>query len=203
MSKKLDLFIPSRASLEKTFSYIRNDILKINLVIAFRYIIFLIALENEFKLPGAISYSLYKNIILHIAAIVESSIHYCLKECIDCDEIKKSEVMSYEWKNTVCNKLYKISKEEEVCGIVRHKKIETFSNKTQFKTLNEIALKAKIFNKTLFDKSEDLRSERNKIHLAALTKIDDFYDKKDIQKAFDTAKSVTEKIEDKLKELRS
>lgn len=192
MGKKLRLPIPSQVSLEKRFSFVKNNILKVNLAIAFRYIIFLIALENEFELPGVISYSLYKD-ILYTATIVESCVYYCLKEHVNCGAIKSSDVMPWEWKETVCRELYKISERERVCGVVRHKKSERFSGKTQFKTLNEVALRTGIFNRQLFNKSEELRQKRNRIHLAALKKTDDFYEKEDIQKAFDIARAVIEK----------
>lgn len=194
--------IPSQKVLEKRFSFIKNPILKTNLAIAFRYIIFLISLESEATLPGVISYSLYKDIILYTAAIVESCIHHCLKECIDCGEIKSSDVMPYEWKDSECSELYKISEDRRVCGVIRYRKSERFSTQTQFKTLNEVALRAKIFNRTLFDKVERLRKKRNRVHLAALKKVDDFYEKKDVQNAFDIAKVIIEKVEIKLGELK-
>jgi hypothetical protein len=203
MSKDIVSHIPSQEALEKRFLFIENDILRTNLVIAFRYIIFLIVLEDENVLPGAISYSIYKNIILYTATIVESCIHYCLKKNIESGAVKSPEIMPWEWKNDSCVELYKISEERRVYGAVRHKASERFTDKTQFQTINRAAYKAKILNKALFDKAENLRKKRNRIHLAGLKKTDDFYEKKDIQTVFGEAKALIEQIENKLEELNS
>ncbi len=193
--------IPSQNILERRFSFVDNKILRTNIAIAFRYIIFLLTLESETKLPGAISYSIYKDVILYTATIIESCIHYCLRKSINSETVKSSSIMPWDWKDSKCVNLYKISKEEKVCGVVRHKASEKFSHHTQFQTLNRAALKAGILNKTLFDKAENLRQKRNRIHLAGLKKSDDFYEKKDTQEAFEKAKVILERIEKKLSEL--
>ncbi|MBI2029333.1 hypothetical protein HYT02_02875 [Candidatus Gottesmanbacteria bacterium] len=199
---KSNLIIPSQKELESRFSFINNKVLRVNIVIAFRYIIFLINIESDLKLPGAILYSLYKDIILYTATIVESCIHYCLKEYIDSGQLKSTDIMPYEWKDSVCKDLYLISEDEKVCGVIRHKVSEHFTDKTQFKTLNEACLKANLFDKSLFDKAENLRNIRNNIHLVALKRTDDYYEKKDTQEAFEIAKTIIERVENKLMKLQ-
>ncbi len=203
MSKKsLDLHIPTQETLDTRFASITNQTLRGNIAIAFRYIIFLISLESEYELPAAISYSLFKDVILYTCSIVESCTHYCLKECIDTGHIRSSDIMPNEWKDDSCVELYKISENQSVFGGVKHKKPEKFTSKTQLHILNGAALKSGLFTRDLYERADKLRTQRNNIHLVALEKIDDLYEKKDIQEAFESAKLIINRIEEKLSEIR-
>ena len=62
--------IPDQSILQQRFKFIEDTTLSINTVIAFRYIIFLINLEQQVNLPGPIIYSLYKDIIVQTASVV-------------------------------------------------------------------------------------------------------------------------------------
>ncbi|GAH01972.1 unnamed protein product, partial [marine sediment metagenome] len=46
--------IPGLKDLKDRFKFIENTTLRENLAIAFQYIIFLLSVESEFKLPGAV-----------------------------------------------------------------------------------------------------------------------------------------------------
>ncbi len=201
MKSSLNITVPLQQDLEKRFEFINNKTLRTNIALTFKYIIFLINLEDEYELPGTISYSIYKDIILYTATIIESCIHYCLKQYIYTKEIKASDVLPLEWKYKDCKELYKISKDKMVVGAIKNKSTRKFSDTIQFQTLNKAALKANIFDKELYKKSDILRKQRNYIHLAALKEIDDLYEKKDIQEAFDYAKAVIGRIEEKLSKL--
>lgn len=203
MKKDFNIALPSQEDLEKRFLFVRNEILRTNIVIAFRYITFFISMESEYKVPGIILYSIYKDTILYTSAIVESCIHYCIKECIDTGHIKSSDVMPFEWKEDSCLELYKISEDERVCGVVRHRKPDTFTQKTQYSVLNDVAKKIGILNGELFLLADKLREDRNKIHLAGLSKTDDYYEEKDIKEAFSSATQILNAIEKKLIEIRT
>lgn len=179
------LILPTLETTEQNFKYIEDDLLRANIAITLRYIIFLIIELNNKKITGSICYSIYKDIIIHTAAIVESSIHYCLKTVFDKGLIKKEDVMDFLWKEEKCISLYKISEFEEVCGVFKHKKYNCFGDQTPFNELNIIAKKSKIFDQVIFDCAEEIRKARNKIHLAALKKVDDYYQPKDVNNIFD------------------
>lgn len=193
--------IPSQESLEERFSFIESDILKSNLGIALRYIVFLLTLLHELELPGALYYSIYKDIIIYTASVVESCIHYCVKQYLEKGVIRSKDVMPWKWVNDRYVVLHTTSNGKEVCGIIRYKKSGNFTDKTQFKTVNEVAKRAGILTNSLFEKSESLRKKRNKVHLAALREVDDYYSERDIQSAFNTAKEVIERVEKKLWDL--
>lgn len=194
--------IPSQSVLEKRFVFIKNDVLRVNISIVFRYIVFLIGfLENSKKLPGSIVYSINKDIIISTAAIIESCIHYCIQQYIDKNIIKNDSIMPLDWKDKSCKDIYKISDNKKVCGIIKQRESEKFNDKIQFIILNRVAKKAGILSDSLFDEAESIRRKRNKIHLVALKKVDDFYDKKDVKDVFSASKKIIEFIELNLKKI--
>lgn len=52
------------------FSFIQNEILKENIAIKMQYVVFLASLEEEYELTGAVTYSVFKTIIIFTASIV-------------------------------------------------------------------------------------------------------------------------------------
>jgi len=111
--------------------------------------------------------------------------------------------MPTSWEDVCCKDIHKISDDKKVCGVIKERKCEIFSKKTQFLTINRVAKKSKIITDGLFKRAEALRNKRNKIHLAGLEKVDDYYAKKDIQAAFKTANLIITHLEAKLKVLRT
>lgn len=60
--------IPEVDSLKARFSFVGDEILQTNLAITFKYIIFLVSLDEEFEL-GSLTYSIYKDIVVQTAII--------------------------------------------------------------------------------------------------------------------------------------
>ena len=194
--------IPAADALKKRFSFVDNAVLQANLAIYLQYIIFLIVTTEELKLPGPIRYSIYKDIILHTATIVEGVTYYCVKKYLQKGLIKSEDVMPFGWKDDGYHVLHNVPEEgKETRGIVRHKSYEKFTDSVQFKTVNDIARKAGIFDGGLYEKVENLREKRNKIHLAGLKKVDDYYREQDIKKVFEDTREIIEALEDKLRKL--
>lgn len=161
-----DISIPEQIELEKRFEFIQDSTLRTNLAITFRYIIFLIGLTEHEPLPGPILYSIYKDMIVQTATIVESTTHYLLKSFIEAEKIKSSEVMDEEWKEEKCSILEEFDDgAKQVCGVVRHKTIKKLTKNTNFVELNRACLRGKLFSKKTFGAAENLRESRNKIHL--------------------------------------
>lgn len=71
-----EIAIPDQSKLEERFAFIKDDTLRTNIVITFRYIIFLIELEQKQQLPGPIIYTIYKDMIVQTGTVVESCVHY-------------------------------------------------------------------------------------------------------------------------------
>lgn len=198
LKDKFEQNIPEIEFLEERFKFIENKILRTNLSISFQYIIFLITLEEEVTLQGPVSYSIFKNIVLYTASIIEGSLHYLLDTLIKQKQIESEKIMSKE--NIYSNKkvLYTTDDGMEICGVHFKKKSTKLKTNTNFIEINRACKRAKILNDKLFEEVEELRDRRNKIHLAGLSNVDDFYEKKDIQKAFDTASKILKLVEGRL-----
>ncbi len=161
-----------------------------NLAISFQYVIFLITVKEEMTLPGPIFYSLYKNIILYTASIVEGSLYYLLDTLIKRGDVKAEKVLGKEDSFSNRQTLFKAENGLEICGVHYRKIVKKLSKHTNFIDINRSCKRAKIIDETLFSEVEDLREKRNKIHLAGLTSVDDYYDEVDINNAFETAKKI-------------
>lgn len=192
--------VPEVSTLEKRFWFVKNKTLRTNLAIAFQYIIFLIALTEDTKLPGSVLYSIYKNIIIYTASIVEGILHYILSQQIKNRTIDEKKIMPSENKYRNVKVLYEIQEtQENVIGAICGKKIERLKNNTQFQTIIRACRKSKILDKDMYENVEELRKKRNKVHLSGLIEVDDYYDKDTIKIAFRTAKNIIEKAEAILK----
>jgi len=170
--------------LEERFDFIENETLRENLAINLQYILYLIKREERETLPGPISYSIFKNIILYTASIVEGILTYTFKLGIDKSNIDESKVMKKETKFKEIKQIHKDTK----LDIVSAKRVTSYEKfhfrRTSFNDVIRAAKKAKIIDNKLADDIHKLREKRNKIHLASLEKVDNYYDKKEVDEAF-------------------
>lgn len=109
--------IPEIDFLKNRFYFIENEILRTNLAVSLKYIIFLITLSEENTLPGPITYSIFKNIILHTASIVEGVLHYALDTLIKAKRLDPEQVMPKEDKYTSRKVLYTTDDGIKICGV--------------------------------------------------------------------------------------
>lgn len=79
MEEKNNSNILKVEDLEKRYLFVENEILRKNLSINLQYIVFLIKQEEDNELPGTITYSIYKNLILYTTSIIEGLLMYILK----------------------------------------------------------------------------------------------------------------------------
>lgn len=183
-------------NLKKTrFGFVKNDILRENIAINMQHIVFLLSLEAEYELPGAITYSTFKTIIIYTASIIEALIHYKLDELTNSGRVKEEDIMGCEEKYSNCNILYTISESEQVCGIKKITKAKNLSDDTNFIDLNRAAKRSGLFTDNLFEKAEKIRKARNKIHAYSLKEVDDKYSRKDINDIFALANKIIDRIE--------
>lgn len=192
---KLAKFVEVESLKNQRFDFIENKILKENIAIKMQYIIFLVSLEEEYKLPGAVTYSAFKTIIIFTASIIESLINYKLHELLKSGKIKKDKIMGKEKRYLVIKALYEISPTEKICGVKEVIKLKKISDNTRFIELNRVAKKSNLFTEVLFKKAEEVREMRNRIHLFGLKEIDDKYTKKDITNIFTKTRDIIKRIE--------
>lgn len=190
--------IPEVEFLESRFRFIKNTDLRTNLSISLQYVIFLITIEEELTLQGPVSYSIFKDMVLNTAAIVEGTLHYLLNQLIKEKRIDPEKILTKEEKYSNKKILYTTEDGTEICGIYLTKKPAKLRYNTNFQEINRVCKRAKLISEELFKEVEELREKRNKIHLAGLKREDDLFGKKDIQSAFKTATSVLALVEKRL-----
>ena len=201
MTKKKSLdsikFIEVKDLKNTRFTFVENEILRENISIKMQYIVFLVSLEEEYELPGAVTYSTFKIITIYAASIIESLIHYKLDNLLKNERIKEANIMGKEIKYLNCIELHPISDTEKICGIKKVTKTKILSNNSSFHDLNKAAKKSSLFNDNLFKKAEELRQMRNRIHLYSLKEkeIDEIYSKDNINKIFSITKAIIDQIE--------
>lgn len=177
------------------FSFVENEILRENIAIKMQYIVFLLSLEEEYELPGAVTYSTFKTIILFTASIIEALVNYKLHELIKKNKIDESKIMGKDEKFFIVKQFHKISNTEEICGIKKTVKPKKLSERIDFQELNRAAKRSGLFTKELFEKAEKIREIRNRIHTYALKEVDDKYTKDEINSIFSMASLIIERIE--------
>ena len=190
--------IPSNEALETRFSFIDNANLRQNVVIYFRYLIFLLSLSEEENID-TLKYSLYKDIIVYTASIIESLLEYVIKREVLLGRAN-DDVLGYSKKSVnigrvkhECSDMY-----SEVIEVMQTRKYPKLGSKDRidFKDVTSGAKKAGILDAELFEKAEKLREKRNTIHLSTLTKSsDDYFSKTDVDNAFGWAHDIIQKIE--------
>lgn len=190
------------ARFEQRFQFIKDELLRKNISNTFGYIVFLIDVIAKMKPVNHEVSSLHKDMIVHAAIIVESCLHYCLKEYIDKGNVNKEKVMGYKREYKYIKPLYKIDNDREVCGVIKSKKTNLLGKHTQFKDISEACYRCeKILTKELLEDVNGLREARNNIHLASLDKVEPNYTKTDSDKYFNIANKVITRIEDKLSKI--
>lgn len=190
--------VPSNEELEARFSFVDNDTLRENIVIYFRYIIFLLNLSEEQNVDN-LKYTIYKDILIYTASIVESLLQYAVNREVLLGRVGK-DVMGYSKKSTPigkvkheCNDMH--NETIEVVQIRKYHKLGS-GDRIDFKDITLAAKNAKILNKGLYDKAENLRNKRNTIHLSTLTKSsDDYFEKSDVEEAFKWAHDIIVEVE--------
>ena len=156
LKDKFEQNIPKIEFLEERFKFIENKTLRTNLSISFQYVIFLITLEEEVTLQGPVSYSIFKNIVLNTASIIEGSLHYLLDTLIKQKQIDSEKIMSKE--DIYSNKkvLYTTDDGIEICGVHFKKKSAKLKTNTNFIEINRACKRAKILNDELFEEVDSL-----------------------------------------------
>lgn len=194
--KKLSVKIIEIENLKKTrFSFIDDEILRENIAIKMQYVVFLVSLEEEYDLPGAVTYTTFKTIIIYTASILEALVHYKLRQLVKNKKINEDVIFGKDEKLSIMKKYQRISTTEEIFGIKRTVKPKKLSDTTDFCQLNRAAKRCGLFTDNIFNKAEEIRTARNRIHPYFLKEVDDKYTKKNIADFFAAASVIIERIE--------
>jgi hypothetical protein len=179
------------------FEFIGNKTLRGNIAINTQYVASLATLEQEYEV-GQVSYSIFKDIIVQSASIVESLINYTLRSLLRMGKIKINDVLNDSFNDTGERILHRCGKNTYLIEVKRKKDKKEINGETHFVDLNRAAKRCRLIDDDLFERCEKLRKQRNRIHLAGLAGVDKNYSKNDLDEVFKTVGSVINKVEKSL-----
>ena len=186
------------------FDYIQDALLKKQLEFSFNYIVFLITLELRYNLDPGIIYSLFKDVVVNVASIIESTLFYTLNEIAKRWTVKEKNLLNKKAmkKNKYRDekKMHDLDGKESIFRGFKTVVREWIHDKIQFNDLIPCWKNIWIYNETLAKKLDEIRDKRNQIHLHTL-KEDKAYTKDDIDDIFDTTKNFIDKIKSKINSL--
>jgi len=165
------------------FPFIDDEALKNNLGTAFRHIIELVAIADEYD--KTLSSSFRKTIIIYTASIIEALLLWKLKKKIKSRKVELSD----EWKYYNIKILHRIDDLGEVIGGNRKKEKKDI-NKLDFIRVVDLCVKHRIITERFSKKVHQVRELRNRLHIGGLAEIDKEYTKKDLNFVFGVAKKV-------------
>jgi len=198
MSEDFFQHIASNEVVENRFAWIDDELLRQNVAIYMRYIIFLLNCSEEEHI-GTLKYSLYKNILIYTASIVEGILSYAINKEIESGGSSAKILgkgIKYSSLAVVRDPSYTTSLEKlHIMKVTKYDKYGT-KDRVDFKDLTHAAKQAGILDQRLYDRAEGLRNKRNTIHLSLLTvNSDDYFDKEEVDEAFSCAGDVIKVIE--------
>ena len=144
------------------------------------------------ELGGHVKFALYRDVLLHTAAIIEGTLHHALERYVKDGGIPASDIMPKEEQYKKPIVLHKFSVDEVLIAVTRVKRPLPLKSNTQFKDINQAAKKVGLLSSKLYSKSEDVRKKRNNIHLAGKSTKEVYPSKKDIDSIFRSAKEILE-----------
>jgi len=184
---------PTKDSLiEGRFKFIADETLRHNVAIYVQYVTFLLSLGEEYDL-GLITYSLYKDILIHTAHVIESLLHNKLRELISSGSVDPKKILDSNIRYSEEKVIHECGDGKFISCKVTAKGLE---DDTQFVALNRAGKRSGLLTDELFKKCEEVRKTRNKIHLSGLKLTDDQYTKQDINRVFGIATEIVNRVRD-------
>ncbi|KKQ34827.1 MAG: hypothetical protein US52_C0045G0002 [candidate division WS6 bacterium GW2011_GWA2_37_6] len=188
---------------EARFSFVKNDFIRENIKIYARYLTFLYSFGRKYNLHPDIVFSLYKDIIIYSAQIVEALCHYLISELIKNDEVE-NKILGREWRKVSLMNCKLLLPELEiqagsyrVSTIIEKKVGKRFKNKINFKKLIDYCEHAglpEMFIKRL----SGFKDKRNKIHIGSLEFVDDVYTENDVSATLSDMSYIIDEIKQRL-----
>ncbi|MBL8160207.1 hypothetical protein JNJ66_07180 [Candidatus Saccharibacteria bacterium] len=189
--------IPPLEKFEARFDFVRNGTLKSNAAIYLRYITLLIASSDQLK-EDNLSYTLYKDIIVYTASIVESIFEYSIREYIVMGKAKE-EALGFTWHYTELSQINHDCSDFEGAKftvVKKEKRPKSTSHDLGFDDINSAAKRLKILDNQLYAVATGLRKKRNYIHLSSLEKSsDDYFIKSDVDDALNGAGKIIDRVQ--------
>jgi len=176
---------------EAFFSFIDEEVIRFNLAAEKQYVIYLDTLEQDHLPTQNIRYAVRKDILIHLASIVEGALFFALRRYqeeggIDYSAYKHASFTVRRGRSPLVNiDSTIVCYKEEVDTTIR--------GNFGFQTFNKLAKETGIWNAELYEKADDVRQARNDIHLTYQT-YDPQYTRDDIDDLYLKAHALLERL---------
>lgn len=179
-------------SLYNKLLFLKDKNLKTNITLNIQYISFLLNIYMGKGISGTLKFSISKDIIIYTASITEALLGYLISELINSKRYQKEKFLPSKYKYI---KLVNICKDIEGRQILacRRNNIERNLEKDniQLRDLNYALKRTSLISEEEFLRLEELRKQRNMIHLKGLNEENNiFFDQEKIKNAFKTLNNV-------------
>jgi hypothetical protein len=205
MSKAtLAVSLPEKGNLDSRFGFIGDVDLRQRLCLAMEFIVFLVELQERYKLQPTIIFSINKDIVLHTSCIVEACLHYTLITVQKKGTAAEKQLLKKQEKQYKRVQRYDaISSTENVVGAIERIFEHDLGDEEKFNDLLSYAEKIGLLDAEFCTKAHYLRKKRNEIHLFALDSKKIIYNRKTINKVFNDTKDVLQHLEERVTQLNT
>ncbi len=186
---------PKADDLLKRFAFVDNKILQENIAIAVQYISFLVSVDSEYELSGAIKNSVYKNIILWSASVAEGLVNWKLHKLVEMKPELKDVCCIDKPQYSEIKMICLDESSEEIWAVKKGRQIIHLDSETDFEKLIIYSKRVGLFDDDLEQRARQLKKARNRVHLASLDSVDDKYTKEQINECFKNMSTIVKAIE--------
>lgn len=190
--------IPDIPTLETRFAFIELENTRQNITVCFQYIIFLTIINETDSRDGPIKLSLYRDIVVHTASILDACLHYGVTRLVAEGRVSR-DTLDKSWQVDRHRVVHKISDDYLIIGARKIREPKSLRDNPSSKEINAAALTAELITQDLYQKVEDIREMRNNIHFNGEEKQVMYPTKDDIERIFAEANDVITSIENRLK----
>lgn len=150
------------------------------------------AANEVYASGGPIELSIYRDIIVHTASIIETCLHYCLVKLGKVGKLDLAK-LDTEWKVSDHKVIHTISETELIIGARKTKTAKAFASNPSSETICRAAFNASVLDETLFQKAEAIREARNKIHLVGKEEVTLYPTKEELDDIFTDTRDILER----------
>jgi hypothetical protein len=171
--------------MSSNFSFVKDDMLRENLDIAFNHLLDLIPLSESTTYGPLAKSSFRKTVIIYTASIIEGLLLYLLRQ--KCTE---DDLTIYKWELAKHHELYKVSETHYIIAGDYEKRPEKFKfEKLNLGNISKFLSDRRFISTVLYNNVDKVRLLRNEQHLGMHKEIKD-YTKTDLEFVFSVAKDV-------------
>lgn len=173
-------------SLESNFSFVTDEVLRVNLDVTFRHLVELLSLSESDKYSQTLKSSFRKTTIIYTASIIEAVLLWMLKNTKNEAALAKQQTIF-----KVIKVIYEINPNERIVLGRDEVKVELVRfEKLNLDQVNSLCKEHELVPASMYKDIDKVRVLRNRLHISTLNKVEEDYSKADLEFVFSVARNV-------------